>query len=486
MTSHIKSFSERGKRVFSEVEARAVIEEVVKNIPFEDELEIQLGSWWGAGQKWARNRAALTSDQREVTLLIRKPISHVKGFHNYIYATSNQFDSESLKGICHHINFYYKKWKEKTPPDRIVDIPNADVKGADVWSDRTFERSIIENAEAVEKLTRLSEAEGLMSAGYIETAGSTALHYSRDEWGRVDWQWGHVTQAQCSVTVRDAGANGSSWSGATSFDINRVDIDKISNYALERCKMSMNPVRIEPGRYQVILEPQATSAFIDMLMHALVRGDPERLRGGPFLLGLDQSIGRYKSKMDLKIVDERISIFNDPADPHFGSHISPLHKRADFIKNGILTGMSDDYRSNLNEVSNIFPVFPTGSYRVTGGHTPIEEMISSSKRAILVTRVTQPHEIDLSSLLYSGLTRDGLWLIEDGKITKAIRNFRWTESPLFVLNNIEQIGVEEQVFSPVTSRNPLGYSSFSLSLNNVVVPPLKVNDFSFTSTIDAV
>jgi predicted Zn-dependent protease len=89
-------------------------------------------------------------------------------------------------------------------------------------------------------------------------------------------------------------------------------------------------------------------------------------------------------------------------------------------------------------------------------------------------------------MLFGGVTRDGLWLIENGVITKAVRNFRWTESPLFALNNVEQIGVEEQSFHPHTSRNPFGGRSFAHSLNNVVVPPLKINDFSFTSTIDAI
>lgn len=343
----------------------------------------------------------------------------------------------------------------------------------------------MENANAVDTVTRISENENLMSAGYIESTGSTALHYRRDDWGREEWLWGSVTQAQCSVTVRDQTANGAAWAGKTSFDIDRVDIEKIAKYALERCRTSLNPVRIEPGRYQVILEPQAVAVFSDILMKSMERDTPEQTGLGPFFLGIDASINRRRTKLDLRVVDERINMFYEPSHPYFGTHVSPLHTRSDFIRNGVLVGLSYHYADNLNELSSIQPVSHATSYQMTGGNTSMEDMISSSKRALLIAKLSQPEIVDQPSLLYSGVTRDGIWLIENGTITKSVRNFKWTESPLFVMNNIEQIGIEEQIFSPNTSRDPLGYI-FAESLNNVVVPPLKVNDFSLTASIEAI
>ncbi len=476
---------EKEKRIFTESEARLVVSEVASYIPAGSQINIEFSSWWGAGQRWARNKASLTSDQREVTLQIMRRLANGNIAAAWIYAVTNQTDSASLKGISDHITYYYNKEKKRIPPDRIIAVANGVAEGADVWSDSTFDRSVVDNANAVEQLTRLSENENLMSAGYIESSGCTALHYSRDEWDREKWHWGNVTQAQCSVTVRDKGANGSAWAGKTSFDIDRVDISKLSSYALERCKQSLNPVRIEPGRYQVILEPQATATFTDILMNALMRSIPEGLGRGPIYLGYDNSVRRFKSKFDLKLVDDRVNIFHEPSNPHFGAHVAPLHRRADFIKNGVLVGLMDTYWRNLNEVSTIYPTFPTTSYRMDGGKATLDDMISSSKRALLVAKFSQPEEVDKSSLLSTGLTRDGLWLIENGAITKPVRNFKWTESPLFALNNIEDIGNAEQVFSPNVSRSPLAYD-FSTSLNNIVVPYLRINDFSFTSTIDAV
>lgn len=121
---------------------------------------------------------------------------------------------------------------------------------------------------------------------------------------------------------------------------------------------------------------------------------------------------------------------------------------------------------------------------MSGGTTSVEEMIASTKRGVLVTRLTSIQTVDYGSLLATGLTRDGLWLIENGKISKAVRNFRFTESPLFVLNNVVDLGVPIPVFRPA-SLDALEISRVN-TLTPAIVPPLKVNDFSFTSTVDAI
>jgi predicted Zn-dependent protease len=98
-------------------------------------------------------------------------------------------------------------------------------------------------------------------------------------------------------------------------------------------------------------------------------------------------------------------------------------------------------------------------------------MIAGTTRGLLVTRLNNVNIIDFSSMLLGGNTRDGLWLIERGKISKAVKNFRFTESPLFVFNNVEQLGVPQRVFRPGAP---------------AVCPPIKVRDFSFTGLMDAV
>jgi predicted Zn-dependent protease len=108
---------------------------------------------------------------------------------------------------------------------------------------------------------------------------------------------------------------------------------------------------------------------------------------------------------------------------------------------------------------------------MSGGTTTVEEMIQTTKRGLLVTRFSNMELIDDQSVLVSGYTRDGLWLVENGQISKPVKNFRFTESPLFVFNQVEQLGVPQRIFHPTAP---------------IVVPPVKVRDFSFTSLADAV
>jgi predicted Zn-dependent protease len=100
---------------------------------------------------------------------------------------------------------------------------------------------------------------------------------------------------------------------------------------------------------------------------------------------------------------------------------------------------------------------------------------------LLVSHFSNIRLLDQTSLLSTGLTRDGLWLIEHGKISKAVKNLRFTESPLFALNSIDQMGEPVPVFRPVKSP----YES-ERPITPAIVPPIKSRDFSFTSTIDAI
>jgi predicted Zn-dependent protease len=144
-----------------------------------------------------------------------------------------------------------------------------------------------------------------------------------------------------------------------------------------------------------------------------------------------------------------------------------------WIDRGTLRDLSYGDMYAMRVMGRTDPLYNSLSYRLSaeGTTTSIEEMIKSTERGILVTRFNAVQTVDSPSGLVTGFTRDGLWLIEHGKISKPIKNFRFTESPLFMLNNVESFGEAKRVFSPPRSR---------------VAPALKVRDFSFTSLADAV
>jgi predicted Zn-dependent protease len=195
------------------------------------------------------------------------------------------------------------------------------------------------------------------------------------------------------------------------------------------------------------------------------------------------------SKIGQEIIDERLTVVTDPVDPALGyppfgpsgkdSDPWRVYRSATWIQDGILKELPYYHGyavKMLGMNTGGFPFFGdknAGAFhmKVNGEMVTIDEMIATTRRGILVTRMVGVSVVDYKSALVTGYTRDGTWLIENGKISKPIRNFRITESPLFVLNNIEQISTPQRIFSPGIP---------------VVVPALKVRDFSFTSLTDAV
>ena len=146
-----------------------------------------------------------------------------------------------------------------------------------------------------------------------------------------------------------------------------------------------------------------------------------------------------------------------------------------WIKNGILNDLLHDREYAGTELGLPIGQPDSGAYRMSGGTTSLDEMIATTKRGLLVTRFDQIVKLDSRSVLLRGYTRDGLWLVENGKISKPVKNLVFTESVLFALNNVEQLGVPQRVYHG-GMRRPVP----------AIVPPMKVRDFSFTALSDAV
>ncbi len=468
------------ERIFNEKTARSIVNLILEEYKPVRGFYIYVSSWWGAGQRWARNTPSLTSDRRQVVVQIvdtrMRPSSN---------ARTNQLDPTSVKATADIVKYYATKHDWNKPLDRVVDPIVWSPEGSIVWSDDTYRMALEETAKVVKGLVKSSENEKLMSAGFIEATGAAALKFERDPWGKESYKWGSTTQARCAATVRHPKGTGSGWAGKTSFDINRLDFKAVADIAFEKCMNSIDPVRIEPGRYQSILEADAVATLARLLVSSLIRLNPERGADVPTILGADPSLQRFRSKLGLKLLDPRITIYHDPKDPLMGTHVSDSVDKVTLIDKGVLVNLYTPLEYHLNELVDLNVPISRSSFAISGGSTTTEEMISSTERGLLVTRLSQPQGVHGPSLLFTGVTRDGVWLIEKGKISKAVRNLRWTESPMFAFNNLEQLGIQEPVFAPVESRSPLE-RGFHNSLTNILVPTMKINDFSYTSTIDAI
>ena len=187
-------------------------------------------------------------------------------------------------------------------------------------------------------------------------------------------------------------------------------------------------------------------------------------------------------------MDERVHLYSDPMNPEVpGASWAPDNRprqRVDWIKDGVVAnlaysrywaqkkGVSDDKAvpgigTGFRGGRNIGGFEGAPGVIMDGGTVSLEELIKGVKRGVLVTRMWYIREVDPQTILYTGLTRDGTFYVEDGAIKYAIKNFRFNESPVIMLNNIEALG------KPVRA-------------NGCLVPPMVVRDFTFSSLSDAV
>lgn len=446
---------------------------------------IYIYSDWNGEQKWGRNRGLVSSDRRNVWV----GIGCEKNRRRSGLVLTNQIDAASLKSLMRYTERLTRVAKAVIPYERYYPVADLNkIDSAVTWSDSTAFRAAESNGNMIKDLVAASRERELLAFGFVQTSILTRGMCWLDEDSNIrDPIFSRATTTECSMTVRDPNGTASGWAGRSGFDFDMIDTEQIANSALEKCVASLDSVRIEPGRYTVILEPQAVSDLVDLFLNGSYfnRISAEEGRTVLSLPGINSSINRFHSKLGLKVIDERISIYHDPADPLLGIPSRSGLVRVEWIKNGVLNALASEHYGRLNEnVSDSTDIWRS-SYRMTGGETPVDSMIRDSQRALLVTRLVRAKLVDKASVLGTGLTRDGCWLIENGKITKSIRNFRWTESPLFILNNVEQLGSPELVFRPAFKEEAFPFLP-EQALRAVVVPPMKVRDFSMTSTIEAV
>ena len=335
------------------------------------------------------------------------------------------------------------------------------------WSDATAALEPAERAGAVQLIAAPSRSANLVSTGYLEAnAGALAVANSRGLFA-----YARSTSCALTTTVRTPDGTGSGWAGGAHFDWSRIDPAAFGARAIEKARLSRSPVAIEPGRYTVILEPTAVGNLVQLIAGALNARAADEGRSFFSRAGGGNKIG-------LKVVDERVTLLSDPLDPDapaapFTGEGLPL-SRTVWIDKGVVANLAYDryWAERQSRPSSS----AAATLRMTGGTTTLEEMIASTRRGLLVTRFWYIRSVDARTILYTGLTRDGTFLVENGRITKAVKNLRFNESPIFMLNNIEAMGAPVRV-----SASEAGGPGAA-----IVVPPLKVRDFTFTSSSDAI
>jgi predicted Zn-dependent protease len=316
----------------------------------------------------------------------------------------------------------------------------------------------------------LTALEPARKAGDLKAAGFIVVNANGNGLGNSKglFAYNRSTTANYTLTVRTNDGTGSGWAGAEHPDWRQIDFAGLANHAIEKARLSRNPVAIEPGRYTVILEPQAVGDLVQLMGFALAARNADEGRSAFSKPGGGNKIGE-------KIVDPRVTIFSDPQDPQilsqpYDGQGMPLSRQV-WIQNGVLNQLF--YTRFWAQKQNKPPTGFPSSIKMVGGTASIDDLIKSTPRGILVTRLWYLRQVDPRTILFTGLTRDGTFLIENGKISKAIKNFRFNESPLFLLANLEELGQAVRI-GGTEQGGP------------VVMPAIKAKDFNFTSLSDAV
>jgi predicted Zn-dependent protease len=443
--------------VMSRDKAQALVEKIVK-MSRADGIAVSVDSGYTANIRFAANMMSTAGG------VINSQIGIESTFgKKHAVATTNDISDESLRRTVEQSETLAKLSPDD--PEIMPALPPQTYVPVNGYFDSTANLTPEDRARAA--LTALEPAR---KAGDLKAAGFIIVNAAANALGNGKglFAYNRGTTANYTLTVRTNDGTGSGWSGGEHPDWKQLDFSALSTHAIEKARLSRNPVAVEPGRYTVILEPQAVGDLVQLMAFYLDARESDEGRSAFAKQGGGNKIGD-------KIVDPRVTIFSDPQDPQLLSQPYdgdglPISRQV-WVEGGALRKLyySRFWAQKQGKQATGFP----SSLKMDGGTTSIDEMIKSTQRGILVTRLWYLREVDPRTILYTGLTRDGTFLIENGKISKAVKNFRFNDSPLFLLNKIDAIGPAVR----------LGGTEAG---GAVVMPAIKAHDFDFTSLSDAV
>jgi predicted Zn-dependent protease len=440
-------------------DARALAERVLR-LSRAEQARVSINSGATGNTRFAANQISTAGDVTDTTVTVTSAFGR-----RVASSTTNRLDDASLRAAVQMSEQLAPLSPED--PEYMGELGAMPVPERNAVFASTADLSPETRARAVAEVTRPAAARNLTATGYtVHRTGSSAVMTTR---GQFAYQ--ASSNANFTTTVRTADGTGSGWAGAGVFDWNDLDAGALAARAIEKAERSREPRDVEPGRWVTILEPTAVANLVDLMMGSLSARAADEGRSYFSRPGGGNRIGE-------RFVDERVTIWSDPMDPRvFSSAFSGQglpNRRESWVENGVLRTLNYDrfwaQRQNREPTG-----FPTGYY-MEGGSASLDDMIASTERGLLVTRFWYIRSVDPRTILFTGLSRDGTFMVENGRVTHPVKNLRWNESPIFMLNNVEMMGQSVRV-SP---------SESSDLASAVVVPPLKVRDFTFTSTSDAV
>lgn len=449
--------------LLTEKEARAITEKMLGYTKAED-AAVSVASETYSHLRFAAN-SFLTSGRREnMSANVVVWINKKRGA-----ASTNDLDDASLRAAVEEA-------------ERLANISPADgeymptlkaqtYKPTQGYAEATANVPLNERAKAISDIISASEKAQVLSAGFHQAQASATASATRN--GNFDYERRSIVSL--GTTARTTDGAGSGYFLRSHYDISRLDTERISREAIRRALESRNARVMDAGVYPVILEPQAVADLVGFFGFGFDARSAEEGRSAFSALSGRTRVGE-------KIFDERINILSDPWRADLpGSQSTQAGLPAEvvyLVRGGVLENLV--YSRFWAQKRERQPTpGPVNIIMEASGEksTSVEEMIRNTPRGLLVSRFWYIRSVDPRTATLTGLTRDGVWYVENGKIQYPVRNFRFNQSIIQMLapGNVEMIGTPERVGS---SEGQGGSAS--------LLPALKLKAFKFTSQSEAV
>jgi predicted Zn-dependent protease len=279
------------------------------------------------------------------------------------------------------------------------------------------------------------------------------------------------TGVASTLTIRTPDGLSSGWAGDEGADWNTIESGRIAEDALRKCRDWRGKTALEPGKYEVILESTAVGMLMSRMLGAFDARQADEGRSFFSKRGGGNRLGE-------KLFDERVTIISNPAEKNaetapFTNAGQPVQREV-WVENGVLKSLA--YSRFWAMKQGVAPKANASNFIMSGGDTSVDEIIKSVKRGVLISRFWYIRGLNPRIIAFTGLTRDGTFLIENGKIARPVTNFRFNQSLTELLANIETLGRPARVAADESG----GVGT------PIVVPPLKVSNFTLASVSDAV
>jgi len=391
-------------------------------------------------------------------------------------ATTNKLDEDSLKRV---VQASESLAKVQHPDPDLLPMPDAGegARATGAFPGRHFAQTAAVTpdlrADGVKKIVSVANRHKLTTAGIFSSAESVeGIFNSR---GLTSWQ----TQTSSEISITMLAGDSSGWQKANYPDVSRQDPTALAEIAARKALTSASPREIPPGKYTVILEPAAVLDMVGFMFFDF---------GG---LSIIDQRSFLNNRIGAQIFGPNINVWDDVAHPlqagaPFDGEGIP-RQRVQLIENGIVRRLvyaraTAEKMKRSEHKDKVGPVGATGHgfalpnemgeaplnivFDTPADPKTVEQMVASTERGVLITRLWYIREVDPYEKILTGMTRDGTFYVEGGKVRHGILNFRFNESLLHMLSNVEAMG------TPVRAS---GEESFDM-----VVPAMKVRDFNFT------